>query len=413
VINFASNQNVEMRAQHSFVPPTADRYKKHEVGETWRARKPVILVVDDEAHRGQILSVALKLGGFCSSFVCSGEQALRVLETSHVDAVLSDLNMPGLSGMELLRRVRRDYPWLAFVLLTERDDAQIGAQAVRDGAEAHLVMPIQAKDLLKNVNRALERKRIECEVLTSQKRIESLVRKRTAQLQSTLRSVEASYESVLLALASALDLRDGQTGGHSRRVCEYSIEIAKRLGCSEAQLKTLSHGALLHDIGKLAVPDSILLKPGPLTSEEWVVMRRHVETGYELVRRIPLLDEVAELVLTHHERFDGAGYPRNLRGEEIPLCARIFAVADAFDAMTTERPYQTPRPISQAIAEIRLEAGRQFDNQVVHAFLDVPAEVLKRIQAESKEEQLGQLSQRCTENPSPICLDLPALVGVS
>jgi CheY-like chemotaxis protein len=162
VVNFASNQNMEIRAQHSFVSRTADRNKKHEVAGTWRARKPVILVVDDEAHRGQILSVAFKLGGFRSSFVCSGEQALRVLETSYVDAVLCDLNMPGLSGVELLRKVRRDFPWLAFVLLTERDDAQIGALAVRDGADAHLVMPIQAKDLLKNVNRALERKRVEC-----------------------------------------------------------------------------------------------------------------------------------------------------------------------------------------------------------------------------------------------------------
>ena len=237
--------------------------------------------------------------------------------------------------------------------------------------------------------------------------------KRTVQLRSALRSVEASYESALLALASALDLRDGRTGGHSRRVCEYSVEIAKRLDCTAAQLKTLSHGALLHDIGKLAVPDSILLKPGELTSDEWVVIRGHVETGYDLVSRIPLLQEVAELVLAHHERFDGTGYPRKLRGEQIPLCARIFAVADAFDAMTTPRPYQATRQISHAIGEIRMHAGRQFDPQVVNAFLDVPLGVMERIQAASNEDLRGTFAARKMGNESPNCLRLFAPLKAS
>jgi cyclic di-GMP phosphodiesterase len=213
--------------------------------------------------------------------------------------------------------------------------------------------------------------------------------------------VEASYESALLVLASTLDLRDGRTGGHSRRVCEYSIEIGKRMGCPEAMLKTLSHGALLHDIGKLAVPDSIVLKPGTLTSDEWIVMRGHGYIGYDLVSRIPLLQEVAELVLAHHERFDGPGYPRKLRGEQIPLCARIFAVADAFDAMTTPRIYQATRTIWQAIGEIRLHAGEQFDPQVVDAFLAVPVEVLERIHSGAEEHCSGALAAKKMESESP------------
>ena len=182
-----------------------------------------------------------------------------------------------------------------------------------------------------------------------QKRLEQLVFERTAQLSSALQSAKESYENTLLALGAALDLRDGQTADHSRRVCRYSLEIAKRMGCSEVQLKSLSQGALLHDIGKLAIPDSILSKPGKLTSEEWNTMRGHVQIGYDLVSRIPFLRDAVVLVLSHHERYDGTGYPRGLQGEQIPLSARIFAVADAFDAMTSPRSYQATRLVSQAI----------------------------------------------------------------
>ena len=383
-MNFGSGEDLGKQTLQSVMPHAGKRGKQnHSVGNG-RSKKPTILVVDDETNKGQILSVTLKLAGFGSSFVGSAAEALEILETRSIDGIISDLKMPGFSGAELVKRVRKDHPKVAFLLFAERDDAHAGVQAVKDGADDFLIKPIQANDVVSTIKRCLERKRVEREVVASRKRIEQLVSKRTMQLRSALRSVEASYESALLALASALDLRDGKTGGHSRRVCEYSIEIAKRMGCSESQLKTLSHGALLHDIGKLAIPDSILLKPGALTSDEWIVMRGHVETGHELVSRIPLLQEVAELVLTHHERFDGTGYPRKLRGDQIPQCARIFAVADAFDAMTSPRPYQATRSISQAIAEIRVQAGRQFDPQVVAAFLDVPREVLGRIQAESK-----------------------------
>jgi len=156
------------------------------------------------------------------------------------------------------------------------------------------------------------------------------------------------------------------------------------MGCSEVQLKSLSQGALLHDIGTSAIPDSILSKRGKLTPEEWNTMRGHVQIGYDLVSRIPFLRDAADLVLSHHERYDGTGYPRGLQGEQIPLSARIFAVADAFDAMTSPRPYQATRRVSQAIEEIALKTGRQFDPQVVQTFLGIPTEVLKEIHGEQK-----------------------------
>ena len=360
-------------------------------------KKPTILVVDDEVASGQVLSVRLKLAGFRSSFVSSGEQALAILAGNHVDAVLSDLKMPGFSGLELLTRVRRDYPSLAFLLLVGRNDAHIGAQAIKDGADDYLLKPVEAKDVLRNLRRALDRKRVEREALELQKRLEQLVVERTAQLSSALQSAEESYENTLLALGAALDLRDGQTADHSRRVCEYSLEIAKRMGCSEVQLKSLSQGALLHDIGKLAIPDSILSKPGKLTPEEWNTMRGHVQIGYDLVSRIPFLRDAADLVLSHHERYDGTGYPRGLQGEQIPLSARIFAVADAFDAMTSPRPYQATRRVSQAIEEIALKTGQQFDPQVVQTFLGIPTEVLKEIHGEQKQRTYGRPAARQTE----------------
>jgi putative nucleotidyltransferase with HDIG domain len=350
-----------------------------------KKKRPSILIVDDELSKAQVLSVALKLAGFHSSYVGSVDEALGILQNQPVDAVISDLRMPGHTGIELLKKIRMEYPRLAFILLTGVEDAHVGLQSIRDGADDHFIKPFQAGDLVRNLRRALERRRIEFQVIRSHKRLELLVSKRTAQFRSAVRSVEANYESTLVVLGAALDLRDGQTGGHSRRVSAYSIEIAKRLGCSETEVRTLSHGALLHDIGKLAVPDSILLKPGALTPEEWAVMKEHVQVGYDLVSSIPFLEEVAELVLTHHERFDGTGYPRNLKGHQIPLCARIFAVADAFDAMTTPRPYQRPKSLSEAILEISLLSGRQFDPQVANAFRDIPLGTLEMIQQSGKE----------------------------
>jgi response regulator RpfG family c-di-GMP phosphodiesterase len=374
------------------------------------SKKPTILVVDDEVASGQVLSVRLKLAGFRSSFVSSGEQALGILAGNHVDAVLADLNMPGFSGLELLTRIRRDYPSLAFLLLLGRDDAHIGAQAIKDGADDYLLKPVVAKDVLRNLRRALDRKRVEREALELQKRLEQLVFERTAQLSSALQSAEESYENTLLALGAALDLRDGQTADDSRRVCEYSLEIARRMGCSEVQLKSLSRGALLHDIGTLAIPDSILSKPGKLTPEEWNTMRGHVQIGYDMVSRIPFLRDAADLVLSHHERYDGTGYPRGLQGEQIPLSAKIFAVADAFDAMTSPRPYQATRRVSQAIEEIALKSGRQFDPQVVQTFLGIPQEVLKEIYGEQKERTYGRPAAMQTEMKTSGRIGVPVAV---
>jgi putative nucleotidyltransferase with HDIG domain len=213
--------------------------------------------------------------------------------------------------------------------------------------------------------------------------LERMVEERTEQLQTALRQLERNYGDTLRVLGAAIDLRDSPTAGHSHRVALYSLKIAAELGLSEQELKTLSIGASLHDIGKLAIPDSILLKPGALSEQEWHIMRSHVQIGYDLVKEIPFLAEAAEIVLAHHERSDGTGYPRGLKGVEIPVGAKIFAVADTVDAMTSDRPYRSALSFGEAYEEIRRWSGIRYDPQVCDSFLRIPVEVWEAIRIEN------------------------------
>jgi len=209
------------------------------------------------------------------------------------------------------------------------------------------------------------------------------VAQRTNQLRSALKRVEMTYDETLQALGAALDLRDNETAGHSERVGRYSLEIAKLLDCSIEEMKQIARGAYIHDIGKIGIPDAILLKPDKLSEQETVIMKAHVRIGYDLVSRISFLAPAAEIVLTHQERYDGTGYPQGLVGKEIPLGARIFAVADTLDAITSDRPYRRARPFSSAREEIERESGKQFDPEIVRAFLAVPEGVWEQIRAAS------------------------------
>lgn len=330
-----------------------------------------VLIVDDELPARKLLATMLKEAGARCETAAGAEEALRILHTEPLDAALVDLQMPGISGMELLSEVRPLYPSLAFLMVTGVDDIQVGIEAMKKGADDYLVKPLQIEVIVASLERALEKKRLEQEVENYRRHLEEMVGERTKQLKSALWQIELSYENTLEALGAAIDLRDGQTAGHSQRVAGYSTKIAKELRATEHELKTIARGAWLHDIGKLATPDAILLKPGALTLEEWLIMQRHAEIGYNLVKRIPFLADAAEIILTHHERWDGSGYPRGLKGTDIPLGARIFAVADTVDAMTSDRPYRSALSFEEAQEEIRSGAGSRYDSQVVSAFLAV------------------------------------------
>jgi response regulator RpfG family c-di-GMP phosphodiesterase len=331
-----------------------------------------VLAVDDEPAACKLLRLILSPPAFHCSTAGNGEEALAILRRERFDAVISDLQMPGISGMDLLVQVRQRYPHMAFLVTTGVDDVDVGVQAMRCGADDYLVKPLRESAVLVSLESALHKRQLEQQIETYRQHLEEMVAERTGQLQAALQQIEHSYEDTLQALGAAIDLRDSETAGHSQRVCRFSLEIARAMGWSDIQLRSLARGAYLHDIGKLGIPDGILLKPGPLTADERKLMQQHVQIGFDLVKDIPFLADAADILLMHHERYEGGGYPRGLKGEEILLGARIFALADTLDAITSDRPYRRASSFQSARETIRHLSGSQFDPQLVDAFLSIP-----------------------------------------
>jgi len=360
-----------MRSRPSSAPAADSRSHNDAMGSTPQR----VLIVDDDPSFRKLLEFILTDAKIENQSAAGGDDALKKLATERFSAVLCDLNMPRISGRELLRMVRYAYPHTAFFIVTGQGEVDIAVELMRLGADDYLVKPFEPAVVLASIERGLKKKQLESELETYRSRLEQMVLDRTEQLRSALARIEQNYDETLEALGSAIDLRDNETAGHSRRVCLYSLEIAKVYGCDSSDFITLGRGASLHDIGKLAVPDSILLKPGPLTAEEWITMRGHVSIGYELVSKISFLSDAAEIVLHHHERYDGTGYLQKLKGAEIPLTARIFSVADALDAMTSPRPYQNRMCFEAAKCKIKSAANTQFDPSIVDSFLSIPVSV--------------------------------------
>jgi len=350
-----------------------------------------VLIVDDEPSVRKVLATLLLQAGVSCSAAANPHEALTMLEKTSFEAVISDLRMGATSGLELLREVRAHYPQLAFLMATGVDDVRVGVQAMKLGADDYLLKPFDIDVVLASLQRALERKQLEREVENYRRHLEEMVSQRTQQLQAAMTELEHSHSATLEALGSAIDLRDGPTAGHSRRVLLYSVKIAEVIGGMEDQLKTLGMGAWLHDIGKLAIPDSVLLKPGALNEQERQIMERHVELGYDLVKGIPFLADAAEIILAHHERRNGSGYPRGLSGEDVPMCARIFAVADSFDAMTSDRPYRLALPLQTAQNIIYAGRGELFYPEIVDAFFAVGEVAWQLIMANSRTASINKI----------------------
>jgi len=338
-----------------------------------------ILIVDDEESIREVQASLLEACGYQCTTAPNGAEALKLLDSTPFDLVLSDILMPVMDGLALLEQLHKREPDLPVVMVTAMHDISAAIGALRTGAYDYVLKPFEKDQLYFSVRRALEHRQLVIENRNYQNGLELLVEERTAQLSHTLRELEQSYDYTLEAFGGALDLKDAETEGHCQRVTAYTILIARHMGVEPGALRHIARGAFLHDIGKMGIPDSILLKPGPLSDAEWLLMRRHTEIGYAALRNIPFLHQAAEIVLTHQEHYDGRGYPQGLRGEEIPLGARIFAVADAFDAMISERPYRRAIPIEDAREEIRRNAGTQFDPQVVEVFLSLPEETWRKV----------------------------------
>ena len=359
-----------------------------------------VLIVDDEPAVRKLLATLLSQAGIPSRAAANPQEALLMLETSVFEAVISDLRMGATSGFDLLQQVRKRFPNLPFLMATGVDDVRVGVQAMKEGADDYLLKPFDIDVVLASLHRALQRKQLERELENYRLHLEEMVSVRTREVQAALADLEHSHSATLEALGSAIDLRDGPTAGHSKRVLLYSLKMAREIGGLEDQFRTLGMGAWLHDIGKLAIPDSILLKPAALTEEERRVMERHVELGYDLVKSIPFLTDAAEIILAHHERYNGSGYPRGLRDQHIPIGARIFAVADSFDAMTSDRPYRTALPMKTARSVIEVGRGELFDPQIVDAFLAVDNDAWKLIRQDSQSASIQTLVCR-NDSPPP------------
>lgn len=332
-----------------------------------------ILVVDDEEPIREIVAQMLSTAGYVCKQAASGMEALAVLTSGEeFELMLSDLMMADLDGIGLLERTKEKYPDMPVVMVTAVHDISVALAAIRNGAYDYLLKPFEREQLLNTVSRALENRRLKVENRTYQTNLESLVKARTEQLQAAYRDLEKSYDITIEALVDALDARDSETGGHTRRVTLYTIAIAQAMGLPREQIAGIARGAFLHDIGKIKIPDSILRKPGKLEPEEMEVMKEHAYHGYQMLKKIPFLSEAAEIVYSHQERFDGTGYPRQLKGAEIPLGARIFSIADTFDAITSDRPYRRKQSNEAAKQEITVWSGKQFDPEIVRVFLEMP-----------------------------------------
>ena len=340
-----------------------------------------ILIVDDDTSVRDVISVLLTEEGYAISSAPSAEHAIDLANDAEIHLVISDLKMPGRDGLWLLDQLRRDHPDTAVIMLTGFGDTEAAVECLRRGAADYLLKPPKLTDLVRAIERALSRRRIDLARRRYQKRLERKVRDKTAELVGALHQIETSYQTTLLALVAALDAREHETSDHSQRVVRYTVAMARILGFAGEELGTIGRGALLHDIGKIGVPDSILLKPGPLTREEWVEMHRHPDIGFQILKGIPFLATPGEIVLSHQERFDGGGYPRGLKGQEIPIGARIFAIADTFDAITSDRPYRKGQSYDAAREEIRRCSQSQFDPACVEAFLSLDNQKLAEIRA--------------------------------
>ncbi|MFZ0707890.1 MAG: HD domain-containing phosphohydrolase [Candidatus Korobacteraceae bacterium] len=347
-----------------------------------------ILILDDEEAIRQSLADTLQSAGYSVEQASSVQAAIATLATKRWSLILTDLLMPGTNGFSLLDYVRRSHRDVPVVMVTGVHDISVALEAIRMGAYDYLPKPFQREQLLAVVARALEKRRLELENLAYKNELESLVKARTdlldgamgdlkralADRERAMAELERSYDITLEALGNALDLKDAETEGHSKRVTAFTMAIAHALGLTDQVRKVIGRGAFLHDIGKMAIPDAILRKPGRLTPEEQAIMREHCLLGYQMLRKIPFLHEPAEIVYSHQEHFDGSGYPRGLRGEQIHLGARVFAVADAFDAITSDRPYRAAQSMPSALREIEKHSGTQFDPNVVNVFLSISTE---------------------------------------
>ena len=330
---------------------------------------PRVLIVDDEVEIVAFIRELLVSRGYQVLGLSNPVEASSKLASFHPDVCVLDFRMPQRTGADLLDIIKKHDSRIEVIFLTGQDETSLAVDLMKRGALDFLLKPVEVHQLLLSIDRAIDHRRLLLENEQYRLHLEELVLEKTKALNNALTSLKHVHSATLDALSLALDFRDQSTSGHSRRVADLTAAAASTLGIKDDALVQIEHGALLHDIGKLKIPDSILWKPAKLNEDEWQIMRRHTEYGYQFLSNIEFLKGAADIVYAHHEKYDGSGYPRGLRGEKIPLGARVFAIVDAVDAMIYKRPYNKPISFREAANEVRRCAGTQFDPALVEGTL--------------------------------------------
>jgi putative two-component system response regulator len=341
-----------------------------------RERPEHILVVDDDEGSRRVMARLLHRAGFVCITAGSLTEAKERMAEEEFALVLTDVNMPGGSGLDLLMGIGESD--VATVMVSGADDPRLAATALDLGAYGYMIKPFESSELLITVDSALRRRRAEIENKTARQRLEQMVQDRTqemigyiAQLEDAEQKMRQLQEETIQRLSLAAEFRDDDTPRHVQRMSRYSSLIAERAGLDPEHCETVRVASSMHDVGKIGIPDHILMKPGKLSPEEWAIMQRHCEIGHRLLSGtdIEVLNLAATIAWTHHERVDGTGYPRGLKGEDIPIEGRIAAIADVFDALTSNRVYSKARPFNEAVELMRQGSGTQFDDLLLDSFL--------------------------------------------
>jgi putative nucleotidyltransferase with HDIG domain len=328
-----------------------------------------ILIVDDEARICEVMERRLTLEGYSCTVASNGKEALSQFYKDTFSLIISDIRMPEMDGIELLKKVKAVNPKMMMIMVTAYAELELAVEAMRLGAYDFLTKPVDLEIVVLSVKKALEKKRLEEEIEAYHANLERLVEERTLKLQQAYRVLKRAHLDSVKVLVEAIDAKDPYTRGHSDRVRKMSLKIAAHMGFSEGRLEKLEYGALLHDIGKIGIKDEILQKQGALDPEEYQVIQTHPLIGVKIVEGVDFFKTIIPTIRHHHEHFDGNGYPDGLSGEAIPLDARIIAVPDAFDAMTSARPRQKTLVLEEVLRELESCRGTQFAPEILEIFL--------------------------------------------
>ncbi len=330
-----------------------------------------VLIIDDEEHIRDLLSEILGMNGFNCVKAANALEARNILKTQSFELVLCDITMPGESGLDFIQYAAKEFPDTATIMITALDDPLIASHALQLGVYDYITKPFEMNGVLISVANALRRRELEVDNRAYQKQLEQKVEERTTAFQESMEKWRKAVEGIIRSMALTLEMRDPYTAGHQQRVASLVTAITEEMGFSHERTEGARMAAMIHDIGKISVPAEILSKPGVITEIEFSLIKTHPQIGYEILEEIEFPWPIAQMVLQHHERIDGSGYPSALEGEVILLEAKIIGVADVVEAMASHRPYRPALGIAKAIEEIEKNRNTKYDPEVVDACLKV------------------------------------------